>query len=703
MKLIIVESPNKTKKIQQYVGKDYLVVASVGHIRDMPTKGMGVSPPDYKPTYELNQGAGKRVKDLREKVAKADMVYLATDDDREGEAIAWHLLDVLKPKRYCRITFNAITKTAIQNSLANPRQIDMDRVRSQEGRRVLDRLVGYTVSPLLTQISASPVPLSAGRVQTPATGIVVECDEAIENFVPTDHFKLKAHFRFPDREATWHATWQHKPLQKAMNLEETDLFTDRTFVEQVAAALATQPTFMVYKVEGKNVLRKPPAPFTTSKMQQVAATRLNFSVDQTMKAAQALFEAGTITYHRSDSTNIDEEPALEIREWLIQNNFPVPDERNTWASKADAQEAHEAVRPTDPAAATPEGFPAGSDAELLYKLIRERTLVSQMSPARYFGVTAILVSALKVHGVNLQFVARGRTLLEPGFLSFAHAQEGLDVEGNEIEPDAEKDDSEDAALPKLEDGQRLNCVRGEAIATVTKPPARLTLATLVAELERHGIGRPGTLASIINLIFSRGYVEMKKKKIYSTELGRKVFGLLRGRFSFARLDFTRVMEGGLDKVATGKATYLQVVTYQHDMLTKEVEALMSDSSLATIRESMSELFGDLVDCPACKQGKLVRRKGNTGHYYSCNRYPECSASCQEVKGSQEPNLDTIRTKESAAAAAPVVLSEENCPKCKKSKMALRQGTNGPFWSCKAYPKCKNTLNDKDGKPDIPSV
>lgn len=700
MNLIIVESPNKTKKIQQYVGSGYEVVASAGHIRDMPAREMGVAAPDYKPTYELNKNAQDRVKRLKAKVRNADMVFLATDPDREGEAIAWHLLDVLKPKRHCRISFNAITKTAVQNALANPGQIDMDLVHAQEGRRVLDRLVGYTVSPLLNKITASPVPLSAGRVQTPATAIVVERDEAIENFKPTDHFKLKVHFKDPGSDLNWTAGWQHKPLQKALCMEETDLFIDRDFVEQVAQALTGQPVFMVYKVEGKNVSRNPPAPFTTSKMQQVAANRLGFSVDRTMKAAQALFEAGVITYHRSDSQNIDEEPAEEIRRWLAENNLPIPEQRNTWSSKADAQEAHEAVRPTEVTVVDPEDFPPGSDGNMLYKLIRERTIVSQMAPARYFSVTAVLVSALKVQGVNLQFVARGRTLLEPGFLTFAHAQEGLDVEGNEKEG-SDDDEPEDANLPKLEEGQHLQCSRGEAIATVTKPPARLTLATLIAELERHGIGRPGTLASIIGLIFSRGYVEERKKKIFATELGKRVIGVLKGRFSFARLDFTRVMEGGLDKVANGKATYLQVVSYQHQMLSSEVESLMGDPSLATLRESMSDVFGEQVDCPSCGQGKLVRKKGASGHFYSCNRYPDCTASCQELKGSQAPNLDTIRTKSDAPKLQ--VVSASPCPKCKKSKMVQRSGSNGLFWSCKAYPKCKGTANDKDGAPDIPSV
>lgn len=702
MKLIIVESPNKTKKIQKFVGDDYLVMASVGHIRDMPSREMGVAAPDYKPVYQATEEQKKRIKRLKEKAAQAEVVYLATDPDREGEAIAWHLLDTLKPKRHKRIKFNAITKTAVNDAIANPGEIDMNLVHSQEGRRVLDRLVGYTVSPLLNQISGSPVKLSAGRVQTPAVLVVVDLEHAIANFSPTDHYKLKAHFPMPDGASTWKAVWQHKALQKALNVEQTELWTDKNFVTQVAAALATQSAFMVFKAEGKEVYRNPPAPFSTSKLQQVANTTLGFGVDQTMKAAQTLFEAGLITYHRTDSLNLDPEPAEEIRQWLSENNLPIPAERNTWKSKDDAQEAHEAIRPTDVNARTPDDLPPDSDAAKLYKLIWERAFTSQMAPAKYFSTTAVLVSALQVQGVNLQFIARGRTLLDPGFLALSQAHEGLDEEGDELPEDSEDDD--EGALPSLQDGQRLTCLKGESVGATTKPPPRLTVAKLVAALERNGIGRPSTYASIINTIFERGYVELKSKKIYATELGKQVIELLRGRFSFVRLDFTRVMEKSLDRVAKGEATYLQVVTYQHDLLTHEVQVLLADPAIASIKASMQESFGDLIQCPVCSKGTLLRRKGAGGHFWSCNAYPECTASCNDKPGtakSPEPDLDNIRTK--STEKKELTLSEVQCPKCKKSKLALRPGSKGNFWGCTGFPKCKATFNDADGKPEIEGV
>lgn len=698
--LIIVESPTKAKKIGGYLGPGYKVMASVGHIRDLPKNEMGVAPPNFKPEYVQSDRAKPIIQKLKMAAKQADMVYLATDPDREGEAIAWHLLDVIKPSKFKRVKFNAITKTAITAAIANAGEIDMALVAAQEARRTLDRLVGYTVSPLLKDLTGGVTALSAGRVQTPAVLLVVLIEKAIAEFKPTNHYKLLARFPWPGKEATWTATWQHKALQKALGHEETKLFTDMNFVNQIAGALQQQNTFMVYKAEGKETFRKPPSPFSTSLLQQVGNTKLGFSVDTTMATAQKLFDNGLITYHRTDSVDFDDGAAEEIRQFLRDNGLAVPSTRNTWSAKANAQEAHEAIRPTDLAVRKLEEFSPDSNEAKLYQLIWARTVASQMEPAKYFSVTAILVSALKVQGQNLQFIARGRTLLSEGWMKLTPDQAGLDSDGNELDAD-DSGESDDAALPMLTDGDRLTCIKGEPTSSVTEPPKRLTEATLVKELERNGIGRPSTYASIISNILQKGYIEMKGKKIYATKIGTTVINLLSERFSFARLDFTRIMEGGLDKIAAGNTSYLTVVRYQYDILSNEVAAVRSDPHLGAVSETLKGAFGDLVPCPKCEKGSLVRRKGGAGHYWSCSNYKECSASCVEVKakdGTPEPDLTTIRVKD---ANSVVEMSEENCPKCNKRKLAKRNGQNGPFWGCTGFnskPACKAKFSDNGGKP-----
>lgn len=694
--LIIVESPNKTEKIAAYLGADYKVMASVGHIRDLPTNEMGVEPPYFKPTYVSNDRSKKVIARLREAAKSASDVYLATDPDREGEAIAWHLQDTLKLKNPKRVKFNAITKDAILKAIGNPGTIDMGLVGAQEARRVLDRLVGYSVSPLLKSIAGGVTSLSAGRVQTPAVMLVVNIERAIANFKPVDHYKLKVQFPWPGKPGTlWGATWQHRALQKALGVEETDIFTDKNFVQQISNALVQQNNFLVYKTDGKETFRKPPPPFSTSLLQQVANSKLGFGVDATMAAAQKLFENGLITYMRTDSLNLEEDACEEIRAWLTSKGFDVPPTRNTWNSKENAQEAHEAIRPTEISNLQPSEFAAGSAEGKLYKLIWERTVACQMQPAKYFSMSAILVSALKVQGHNLQFIARGRTLISEGWLKLTPEEPGADEDGNEKEDD---DGDDCSALPSLQDGERIQCVKSEGITSTTKPPARLTVGTLVKELERYGIGRPATYASIISTILARNYIETKGKKVYATKLGEVTTDFLRKHFSFARLDFTKIMEGGLDKIASGEATYLKVVTYQHDMLTKEISALGAGASNDATSEALKGAFGDLVRCPVCEKGSMVRRKGGSGHYWSCSNYPACTASCNEAKAkgkSPEPDLTTVRTK---GEAKPEVLSEENCPKCKQGKLRQREGSKGLFWGCVKWPKCKATFPDDSGKP-----
>lgn len=695
MKLVIVESPNKTKKIKEFLGADFEVMASIGHIRDLPPRSMGVSAPDFKPEYESTTRSKQVISRLKTKAKAADVVYLATDPDREGEAIAWHLADVLKHKKVYRVKFNAITKTAVLEAMQNAGSIDMNLVYAQEARRVLDRLVGYSVSPLLKKLVNSPFPLAAGRVQTPAVLLIVEREKAIADFKPTDHYKLKAHFPWPGRNDTWAAAWSHKALQKALGMEETEHFADQAFVHQLSNAIVQQPVFMVVQVEGKEVSRKPPAPFSTSTLQQVANTKLGFGVDTTMNAAQELFEVGLITYHRTDSTNLDPESAESIRDWLKEQKVAVPEKPPRWDSKEGAQEAHEAIRPTYISNRIPADFGAESNAGRLYKLIWDRTVACQMESAKYFAMSVVLASALQVQGKNLQFVARGRTLLSPGWLNLTPEEPGLDAEGNEK---TEDDSESNSALPSLNQGDRINCAKGEAITATTKAPARLTMATLVRELESNGIGRPSTYASIIGKIIERNYIEEKGRKIYATPLAFTIIEVLSGRFSFARLDFTRIMEGGLDKIATGEATYLKVVTYQYNILTKEMGAVEGDVDVSRqAQASMQATVGDLIQCPICKAGYLQRRKGTSKHFWSCNTYPDCRAICGELttKGKPPaPDLDNIRVE----TGIKPVISDIDCPLCKKAKLAMRNSNNGAFWGCVSWPKCNGRVRDNDGQP-----
>lgn len=702
MKLIIVESPNKVKKIQGYVGDEYVVMASVGHIRDLPNNQMGVSEGDFKPTYVSSEKQQKTIAGLRAKAKKADVVIFATDPDREGEAIAWHLLDVLKPKKYERVMFNAITKTAILEALNNPGQIDMWLVLAQEGRRVLDRLVGFIVSPLLKQYVSSDYSLSAGRVQTPATLLVVMREEEIANFKPLTHFKLKAHFPWPGRTDTWSATWDHKSLQKALGQEPTEHFPDPVFVNEVAKALTQTPHFMVVQAEGKETFTKPPAPFSTSTLQQVASTKLGFGVKETMDAAQELFAAGLITYHRTDSLNLEPESAEAIRAWLRSEGFAVPEKQHRWDSKDGAQEAHEAIRPTEIRDKKPQDLPPNSTAAKLYELIWKRTVACQMESARHFSTVVVLASAIKAEGQNLVFVARGKTLLSPGWMDQT-------PELPEEEDEKSEADSPEAALPSLHEGQRLVCARGEPITAVTKAPPRLTIASLVRELERYGIGRPSTYAAIIGNIFAKQYVLEKNRKLYATPIGMKVIEVLRGRFSFARLDFTKIMEGALDKLAAGKTTYLKVMEFQNDLLTKEVAAISSDPELAKAAADLElESLASAVQCPRCKTGQLIRRYGSGGHFWGCTGFKnkgadKCTATCKDrtVKGQPpEPDLSTVADF-SDAPKHQIIKSDVDCPKCKKGKLEQRKSEpRGIFWGCDTYrtKKCSYTTADKNGAP-----
>ncbi|MFG1250033.1 type I DNA topoisomerase [Xanthobacter flavus] len=553
MRLLIVESPNKTKKIQQFLGDGWTVAASFGHIRDLPVDAVGVSAPDYRPSYIVPPKSKDHVQRLRQLAERATEVFLATDPDREGEAISWHIQQALKLKAPKRVTFTEITEKAVTAAVRAPRTIDDDLVRAQEARRVLDRLVGYEVSPILTRAVGTGA--SAGRVQSPAVRLVVDREEQIENFRETKHFGARVVFD----GGAWNAEWDTKPYLKP---------GEEYLLDKGRAALAAGcRDFNVISSEKKPVQRQPPAPFTTSTLLQAASAKLGFKPEYTQGLAQKLFEGGHITYHRTDSQNLSDEAIAEIRALAAEREWPLPASPRRWGSREGAQEAHEAIRPTHW-----ENEAAGDDADQkrLYALIWQRAAACQLAPAEYFATTNVLEAN---NGPDTyRFTARGRVLKAPGFLVLTLK------EGDEEEEDGDKGgEGSGGAVPILQPGTRKTADSGEVLAKATKPPARYTQATLIKELEKEGIGRPSTYASILaTIITKRQYVAEQKKYLVPTPLGRMVVSALKGKFSFVELAFTRDAEEQLDQIAQGKAQYQPVIAGMHARLHQEMGAMGYD-------------------------------------------------------------------------------------------------------------------------------
>lgn len=553
MRLLIVESPNKTKKIQQFLGDGWTVAASFGHIRDLPVDAVGVSAPDYRPSYIVPQKSKDHVQRLRQLAERATEVFLATDPDREGEAISWHIQQALKLKAPKRVTFTEITEKAVTAAIRAPRTIDDDLVRAQEARRVLDRLVGYEVSPILTRAVGTGA--SAGRVQSPAVRLVVDREEQIEKFRETKHFGARVVFD----GGAWSAEWDTKPYLKP---------GEEYLLDKGRAALAAGcRDFKVISSEKKPALRQPPAPFTTSTLLQAASAKLNFKPEYTQGLAQKLFEGGHITYHRTDSQNLSDEAIAEIRALAAEREWPLPASPRRWGSREGAQEAHEAIRPTHW-----ENEAAGDDADQqrLYALIWQRAAACQLAAAEYFATTNVLDAE---NGPDTyRFTARGRVLKAPGFLVLTMK------DGDEEEDDGDKSgEGSGGAVPILQPGTRKTADSGEVLAKATKPPARYTQATLIKELEKEGIGRPSTYASILaTIITKRKYVAEQKKYLVPTPLGRMVVSALKGKFSFVELAFTRDAEAQLDQIAQGKAQYQPVIAGMHARLHQEMGAMGYD-------------------------------------------------------------------------------------------------------------------------------
>jgi DNA topoisomerase-1 len=585
-KLLIVESPGKVKKIQGFLGSDWKVAASVGHVRDLPAKETGIAPPDFVLQYVPTDRGKEVLAKLAALVKNADGVFLATDPDREGEAIAWHLADALKLKGYQRITYSEITEKAVRAALAAPRPLDMALVKAQEARRALDRFCGYMVSgPLSSQAGAK---LSAGRVQSPALRLVVEREREIKAFTSTTHYSAELTFEQLDNITDgWKAAWN----LKAILPEGQEYLLDKALAEKTAAIRSLD----VQDCQESESRSAPPAPFTTSSLQQAASNALKFSPKRTMELAQKLYEAGAITYMRTDSPNLSQEAIEAIRSLAEEQGWPLPDAPRTWKAKAGAQEAHEAIRPTHFENA---GAGENEDEKALYVLIRLRALASQLADAVY-AVRVLRLSA-DLDGKEAVFEARGRVLTTQGWKVLLQ-EDATDEEG---------DGEPENPVPAMKPGSKALALSGKLLTKKTKPAPRYTDAALVRELEKRGIGRPSTYAAILDTIQARGYVGLEKRQIVPTALGEKVIDALAGRFTFADFDFTSGMEQALDDIASGKAEYRAVVSKAYEKLHGELAAFLKATGKT---------------CPKCGKAMVHRVKPGKGGYdfWGCSGYPDC--------------------------------------------------------------------------------
>ena len=666
-KLVIVESPAKCKTIQKYLGKDVVVLASYGHVRDLlPKEGAVDTANDFAMKYQVIERNSKHVDAIAKAMKKADVLYLATDPDREGEAISWHLYELLKKrgtlknKKTHRVVFHEITKQAVNDAVANPRELSMDMVNAQQARRALDYLVGFTLSPLLWKKVRRG--LSAGRVQSPALRMIVERELEIEAFEPKEYWSIEADAAL--KKADFDAKLTHLQGKK---LSQFTINNETGSAEAVAILTkAADGKLLVTNVSKKQRKRNPAAPFTTSTLQQEASRKLGFGAQRTMSVAQQLYEGvdtgegavGLITYMRTDSVSLAKEAVEELRVFIAEKYgaIAVPKVPQVYKTKSkNAQEAHEAVRPTS-ILRTPDSLKSylPADQHKLYTLIWQRTLASQMVHATMNTVAVDLGC-----GAGNTFRANGSTVVNPGFMS-------VYLEGQ----DDSKSDKDERLLPLMEVGDvvDLKAVRPEQ--HFTEPPPRYSEASLVRSLEEHDIGRPSTYANIISTLLQREYVELEKKRFHPTDVGRVVGKFLVDHFTqYVDYGFTASLEGDLDAVSRGEKEWVPLLRkfwgpFKEQVETKDKEVQRSDVT----QELMDE------DCPKCGK-KLSSRLGRSGRFIGCTAYPECDYT-RNVDG------------EETTASEPEVVADRKCPKC-ESDLWVRIGKYGKFIGCSSYPKCKH--------------
>lgn len=546
-KLFIVESPGKLKTISKYLGENWIVVASVGHIRDLPEKDIGISEKDYKPTYVITDSGKKAVKNIKEKAKFCNEVYLATDLDREGEAIAWHLKEVLSLKDPKRVDFNEITESAINKAVNNPRSINMRLVAAQECRRVIDRVIGYLVSPAICE-RLKAKRLSAGRVQTPALILLNDREQEITAFKPKDHYSVVVTFD----------GWKAELDVKSVLGKDSEYL----FSKEVAQIIAENKAFNIKIAERKPRKQLPSPPFETVTLQKAASAQLKLSPSETMSVAQKLYEKGLITYMRTDSTLISDTAFDQLKKYLSENNMEHVEKKRVWKNADSSQEAHECIRPSNFTTVNPQEL---NDKELqLYSLIWNRAAASQMPPAEY-NVYRIALEGKDISGKTPIFTAKTDSL----------EKQGWRVLGNIDKEDIDDEEEADVRLPKLTPGESLTG-KGEVVAKKTRAPKRYTQPALVAELKKRGIGRPSTYAAILDNIIDRKYVEFTDKKkthFKVTKIGQTVATITKKYFSFCRLDFTAEIEKSLDHITQGKISYKNVVEPIYNNVSAEIERI----------------------------------------------------------------------------------------------------------------------------------
>lgn len=611
--LVIIESPGKIEKLQAILGPQYKVAACYGHVRDLPERDIGVAPPEYIAQYEVKERSAKTISWLKKLCQSSDRVLLATDPDREGEAISWHLAEVLRLRNPERISFNKVTESAVTAALASPRRIDMGRVTAQGARRVIDRLVGYQVSGPLSRALAQRG-VSAGRVQSPALALVVERERAIQAFVSRTHFS--AVLQFTGDAGQWSATWRFGDLQEKGTEK---LWFDRAVAAKAAATRAVR----VLSCTERTAPEAPPAPFITSTLQQAASVALGYDPETTMTYAQALFDRGHITYHRTDDPNLSDEAIADITAYVQAHGLKLAPEPRRWKAKASAQEGHEATRPThvevEEAGDTPE-------QRALYRLIRIRAIACQLADAEYTVREVELSSSDHEGNAPFTFDAVGRTLAFKGWRAL---QDGI----AELDEDDEGEGSRAAnPVPALLADEPLQAIDGHVRTHQTQPPNRYSKASLVRALEEAGVGRPATYAQIMAGITTRGYVVVEKKRLKPTDLGCRVYDALKPHFSFMDLGYTKHMEDRLDLIASGHARYLEVVRDADATLQDELQRLPVAPAVGEGRASGSEA-STAVQCPNCTKPMVRKqRRSDKKFFWGCTGYPECTKTFDDKAG-----------------------------------------------------------------------
>ncbi|WP_392559991.1 type I DNA topoisomerase [Orbus mooreae] len=705
--LVIVESPAKAKTINKYLGKDYIVKSSIGHIRDLPVSGsktsesseeskkttskktkrspeqvlvdrMGVDPyHDWQANYEILPGKSKVVAELKKLAKDADQIYLATDLDREGEAIAWHLKEVIggDDQKYRRVVFNEITKAAIQNAFKKPSLLDIDRVNAQQARRFMDRVVGFMLSPLLWKKVARG--LSAGRVQSVAVRLVVEREREIHSFIPEEFWDLYADLKTPSKETL--------SMQVTHFKDKSFEPKDRIAIDMALDAL-NKCQYQIKNIEEKPTKSNPTAPFITSTLQQAASTRLGFGVKKTMTLAQRLYEAGYITYMRTDSTNLSQD-ALNMVRGYIEKEFGqkyLPQKPNFYASKQNSQEAHEAIRPSDVSLLSEQLKELESDARKLYQLIWRQFVSCQMTAAEYNSTTVTAQAG------DFLLKSKGRTLRFDGW--------------TKVQPQLAKN-NDDKMLPAVKLEDMLHLLELKPTQHFTKPPARYNEASLVRELEKRGIGRPSTYAAIISTIQDRGYVRLDSRRFYAEKIGEIVTDRLNENFNdLMSYDFTARMEDTLDDVANKKNDWKQVLNSFFSDFSAHLEVAEKEPNKGGMQLNPLVLTPE-IKCPNCSR-EMGIKTASTGVFLACSGYSlppkeRCKQTINLIPEHETLNILEGDDAESGAAETDALRARKRCPKCHTAMDSYLLDSSHKLHICGNNPICDGFIVE-DGNFKIKS-